>query len=127
MIRALILATGLLLAACSVFLPEESAFLQSGKDRASRGQVEEQWGKPQAVARLDNGEQIWVYDQYTLEPGGQSTWTAGGSRCDRYTLRFDDAGILRQWWHESYRHGGETMPQICLNPAERGEPQSARQ
>jgi hypothetical protein len=59
------------------------------------------------------GDPVWVYEVRDIEPMSQSSWSTLGSWCDEYTLRFDTAGVLRDWSHQSYVHGGELMPVSC--------------
>ena len=61
------------------------------------------------------GESEWLYEVREIEPGAQSTWASAGSWCDEYYLTFDKGGVLRQWSHKSYFHGGELMPRFCNN------------
>lgn len=105
------------LTACAVVASQETTYLQSAQDHATQSDVRSALGAPQKVSRTDTGD-VWIYDRYSLEPGAQTTWSTSGSQCDQYTLRFDGEGVLRNWTHNNYRHGGETMPPECITPAE---------
>ena len=105
------------LTACAVLLPPETMYLRSAQDQATQQQVRQRLGPPQAIVKAADGHDVWVYEVRDLEPGAQSTWTAAGSWCDQYRLRFDQAGVLREWTHDAYRHGGENMPATCATPA----------
>src|SRR5581483_6834227 len=107
----------LTIAGCAAITSWESRYLASAQDHATQADVRASLGAPQAVASNASGER-WTYDRYSLEPGAQSTWSASGSQCDQYTLQFDSTGVLRQWDHRNYRHGGETMPRECVSPTE---------
>ena len=108
----IILAFISLLFACSVFVPEETRYLQSAVDRATADEVREHLGTPRSVSSTATGDRLWLYEIRELEPGSQSSWSASGSWCDEYRLVFDQSGVLRQWTH-SYFHGGELMPALC--------------
>ena len=114
---ASILILLLSITACAVFVPSEVLYLRSAQGQATQQQVKQRLGQPQALVRTASGDEVWVYDVRDLEPGAQSTWTASGSWCDQYRLRFDQAGVLREWTHDAYRHGGENMPATCATPA----------
>ena len=111
----LILLIGLV--ACAVLLPSEAIYLRSAQDQATQQQVRQRLGAPHAIVKGTDGQDVWVYEVRDLEPGAQSTWTAAGSWCDQYRLRFDQAGVLREWTHDAYRHGGENMPTSCATAA----------
>ena len=113
---ALILAV--LMTGCAVIQSHESIYLRSAQNHATQRDVRSELGAPQKVAKAEAGD-VWVYDRYSLEPGAQTTWSTSGSQCDQYVLQFDAGGVLRGWTHDNYRHGGETMPQECITPAER--------
>ena len=102
-----------LLIGCSVFVPEETRYLQSAVDRATADEVREHLGTPRWVSSTATGDRLWLYEIRELEPGSQSSWSASGSWCDEYRLVFDQSGVLRQWTHTSYFHGGELMPALC--------------
>ena len=102
-----------LLIGCSVFVPEETRYLQSAVDRATADEVREHLGTPRSVSSTATGDRLWLYEIRELEPQSQSAWSASGSWCDEYRLVFDQSGVLRQWTHTSYFHGGELMPAMC--------------
>lgn len=101
-------------AACSVFFAKETLYLRSAVHRATREEVRERLGPPTVIARSAEGEPLWVYHVYEIEPGGQNSWYAYGSWCDEYVLSFDGQGVLRRWTHRSEKHGGELMPTYCV-------------
>jgi hypothetical protein len=82
-------------------------------DRATQDEVRQHLGPPGLTAAAPVGATVWIYEIRELEPGSQSTWSTAGSWCDRYVLTFDSEGILREWTHKSYLHGGELMPVRC--------------
>ena len=98
---------------CSLISPKETRYLQTARDRATQDEVRQRLGEPNGVERSVAGESRWTYDIYEVEGGSQQSWAAMGSWCDRYVLSFDNHGILRQWTHTSYAHGGENMPVKC--------------
>jgi hypothetical protein len=102
-----------LLIGCSVFLPKETVYLKSAVDQATQEEVRQQLGEPHSMTSMETGEALWLYEIRELEPGSQSSWSAAGSWCDQYRLVFDEGGVLRQWTHHSYFHGGEVMPVFC--------------
>lgn len=101
------------LSACALFVPNQSLYLQSAQDRATQEEVRQRLGVPHSTKSTSAGESVWLYEVRELEPGSQNSWAAVGSWCDQYTLRFDRNGVLRQWTHESFLHGGENMPASC--------------
>jgi hypothetical protein len=109
----LVFALALAIAGCSLVVPKETSYLRTAADRATQEDVRTHMGVPRTVSALPNGESQWVYEIRDLEPFSQSSWSALGSWCDEYRLTFDRAGILRQWSHASYVHGGELMPVSC--------------
>jgi hypothetical protein len=102
-----------LLLGCAVFLPKETLYLKSAVDHATREEVQQHLGEPHSMSLTDTGEALWLYEIRELEPGSQSSWSTAGSWCDEYRLVFDQGGVLRQWTHHSYFHGGEVMPVFC--------------
>lgn len=112
----LLLAGGVLAAVggCTLFIDQEALYLRSAQGQASQGDIRQRLGPPHLVASTPAGESVWVYDVYTIEPGGQNTWVTTGSWCDEYVLTFDGQGILSHWTHESELHGGELMPTSCV-------------
>jgi hypothetical protein len=102
-----------LLIGCAVFVPKETVYLNSAVDRATRDEVRQQLGEPHSMSSAQTGEALWLYEIRELEPGSQSSWSTAGSWCDEYRLVFDQGGVLRQWTHHSYFHGGEVMPVSC--------------
>jgi hypothetical protein len=102
-----------LLLGCSVFVPEQTRYLNSAVDHATREEVRQHLGEPRTTSPTQTGEMLWLYEIRELEPGSQSSWSTAGSWCDEYRLVFDQAGVLRHWTHHSYFHGGEVMPVSC--------------
>ncbi|HEX2056725.1 MAG TPA: hypothetical protein VHF07_09535 [Nitrospiraceae bacterium] len=98
---------------CSLFQSRETIYLRGATNQATQAEVRQHLGKPRSVAVTGAGEAVWVYEVRDIEPMSQSTWSTLGSWCDEYTLRFDKDGILRDWRHESFVHGGELMPLSC--------------
>jgi hypothetical protein len=82
-------------------------------NQATQEQVRQQLGTPRLMGSTRKGESVWVYEVRDIEPMSQSSWSTLGSWCDEYTLRFDNEGILRDWTHQSFVHGGELMPLSC--------------
>jgi outer membrane protein assembly factor BamE (lipoprotein component of BamABCDE complex) len=99
--------------ACALFAPRQSLYLKSAQDRATQDEVRQRLGAPHSTAINQSGESVWLYEVRELEPGSQNSWASMGSWCDQYTLRFDKSGVLREWTHESFLHGGENMPATC--------------
>ena len=110
-----LIGIGLLLAlsGCALFVPKETRYLQSAQDLATQEEVKLQLGAPKLMTTTPAGESRWVYEVREIEPGAQNSWATAGSWCDEYTLTFDKTGVLRQWTHKSYFHGGELMPVSC--------------
>lgn len=98
---------------CALFLSKETMYLRDATNHATQEQVREHLGKPRLVSASNSGEPVWVYEVRDIEPMSQSSWSTLGSWCDEYTLRFDTEGILRDWQHRSFVHGGELMPVSC--------------
>ena len=98
---------------CSLFISKESSYLRTATNEATQEQVRFNLGEPKVIKTTQSGDPVWVYEVRDLEPNSQSSWSAFGSWCDEYTLLFDQAGVLRDWTHESYAHGGELMPIAC--------------
>ena len=103
----------LVLVGCTLLVPKETLYLQAARDVATQAEVRERLGAPRTETSVPGGESRWVYEVRELEPGSQNTWASAGSWCDEYVLTFDNSGVLRQWTHASYFHGGETMPIRC--------------
>jgi hypothetical protein len=100
---------------CAVFIPKETRYLASVVDRATQEEVRQLLGEPRSIRTTQGGDAVWLYEIREIEPGSQSSWSTAGSWCDEYRLLFDQGGVLRQWTHKSYLHGGELMPASC-NP-----------
>ena len=98
---------------CAFVLLKETMYLRGATNHATQKQVREHVGKPRLVSATNSGEPVWVYEVRDIEPMSQSSWSTLGSWCDEYTLRFDKEGILRDWDHRSFVHGGELMPVSC--------------
>ena len=98
---------------CSLFVPKESSYLRQATHQATQAQVRQKLGEPRVVRTSAAGDPVWVYEIRDVEPMSQSSWSTLGSWCDEYTLLFDKAGVLRDWTHQSYVHGGELMPASC--------------
>jgi hypothetical protein len=103
----------LLTLGCSLFMSKESVYLSGANNHATQEQVRLKLGKPKTTKLTQAGDPVWVYEVRDIEPMSQSSWSTLGSWCDEYTLRFDTAGVLRDWSHQSYVHGGELMPVSC--------------
>jgi hypothetical protein len=110
---ALFMSGFLITLGCALIQPKETIYLRNSTDQATQEQVRRQFGPPRLISATDTGEEVWVYEIRDIEPMSQSSWSTLGSWCDEYTLRFDKAGILRDWRHESFVHGGELMPPAC--------------
>ncbi|WHZ13908.1 MAG: hypothetical protein OJF52_000742 [Nitrospira sp.] len=109
-----LLLSGLLMTfGCTLFQSKESIYLRSAANQATQEQVRQQLGTPRVVRTTRMGEPVWVYEVRDIEPMSQSSWSTLGSWCDEYTLRFDKDGVLRDWTHQSFVHGGELMPLSC--------------
>jgi hypothetical protein len=109
----LLMSSLLMTLGCTLFQSKESIYLRGATNQATQEQVKQELGKPHLVSTTHGGESVWVYEVRDIEPMSQSSWSTLGSWCDEYTLRFDKAGILRDWRHESFVHGGELMPVSC--------------
>jgi hypothetical protein len=83
--RVWVVATvaALSLTACT---PWRMAYLRDSVDRATQDEIATRLGPPHAARALTNGETVWRYQSYQ-----------GDLLCLEYILRFDQAGILRQW------------------------------
>ncbi|MFM8550761.1 MAG: hypothetical protein ACKOCD_00335 [Nitrospiraceae bacterium] len=99
---------------CSLFIPQETLYLQSAQDRATQDEVRKALGEPRLKTHSLAGDPIWVYQVYQAEPGSQNSWSSFGSWCDEYVLIFNRQGVLSQWSHKSEKHGGERMPTYCV-------------
>jgi hypothetical protein len=112
---ATVMAIGGLLATlgCALVQSKESIYLRGATNQDTQEQVIQRLGKPRFVDATRAGEAVWIYEVRDIEPMSQSSWSTLGSWCDEYTLRFDKNGILRQWRHQSFVHGGELMPVSC--------------
>jgi hypothetical protein len=110
-----VLSIGGLLAAlgCSLFQSKEAIYLHSATNQDTQEQVIQRLGKPRFVSATGAGDALWIYEVRDIEPMSQSSWSTLGSWCDEYILRFDKDGILRDWRHQSFVHGGELMPVSC--------------
>jgi hypothetical protein len=71
------------LTACT---PWRIAYLRDSVNRATQDEITTRLGPPHAARALTNGEMVWRYQSYQ-----------GDLLCLEYILRFDPAGILRQW------------------------------
>lgn len=71
------------LTACT---PWRIAYLRDAVNRATQDEITIRLGPPTAARALTNGETVWRYQSYQ-----------GDLLCLEYILRFDPAGILRQW------------------------------
>jgi hypothetical protein len=71
------------LTACA---PWRVEYLRDAVDRATQDEITTKLGPPQAARELATGETVWRYLSYQ-----------GDLLCLEYILRFDQAGILRQW------------------------------
>jgi hypothetical protein len=97
---------------CAAFEAKEVTYLRSAENRATQEEVTQRLGPPVLTKTGSAGEPILVYQVRTQQPGGR--YNAPGLWCDEYVLMFDGQGILRQWTHRSYFHGGEFQPTFCV-------------
>lgn len=102
-----------LLAGCALFVSKESLYLKSAQNRATQEEVRQHLGAPRSVSSTETGDVVWMYEVRDIEPMSQSSWSTLGSWCDEYRVTFDKEGVLRQWGHRSFVHGGELMPASC--------------
>jgi hypothetical protein len=84
----------------------------SARNHATQEQVKEKLGPPVESKVTSTGDSVWVYHVRQLQPGNYLS--APGDWCDEYALVFDKQGLLRDWVHRSYFHGGEVMPTYCV-------------
>lgn len=110
---ALFCEIGVIFLGCTVMTVKETAYLKGAAGNATQDEVRQHLGAPRQVMDALDGTSIWVYEIRELEPGAQNSWASTGSWCDEYKLTFDKGGVLRQWTHNSYLHGGETQPVSC--------------
>ena len=110
--KSLLIPIALGIAGCSLFISNETKFLESAQDRATQQEVRAQMGEPALTAAQEGGAAVWVYRIRTEQPG--SRVSVPGTWCDEYVLTFDRAAVLRQWTRNSYYHNGELMPQYCV-------------
>ena len=75
------------LTACT---PWRMEYLRDAVNRATQDEITTRLGPPHAARELTNGETVWQYLSYQ-----------GDLLCLEYILRFDQAGILRQWARQS--------------------------
>jgi len=116
MTRAMTMVVGALIlvtVGCGFFVQKESAYLRTARGKATQQEVRAHMGQPRSVTASPTGESLWLYEIRDLEPMSQSSWSTLGSWCDEYRLTFDRSGILQDWSHVSYVHGGELMPASC--------------
>lgn len=99
---------------CTVFVPQETLYLQSAQGRATQEEVRKALGEPRLKAQTPTGDPVWVYEVRQVEAGSQNSWSSFGAWCDEYVITFDRQGILRHWAHKSEKHGGERMPTYCV-------------
>ena len=91
---------------CVLFLPKETVYLLSAKDRATQREVRQHLGQPSMVTSTKAGEALWTYHIQEFVQGGNSVWDMTGDWwCDDYTLIFNTQGILRHWTHTSQKCG----------------------
>jgi hypothetical protein len=81
------LVAGVSLTACT---PWRIEYLRDAVNRAAQDEITTKLGPPQAARELTTGETVWRYESYQ-----------GDLLCLEYILRFDRAGILRQWTRQS--------------------------
>jgi hypothetical protein len=103
----------LIMLGCALFHSKETMYLRGATNEATQEQVRQHLGTPQLMSMTNTGDPVWIYEVRDIEPMSQSSWSTLGSWCDEYTLRFDKEGILRDWHHQSFVHGGELMPISC--------------
>lgn len=101
---------------CSLFIPSECLYLKAVQGRATSDEVQQKLGMPLATIDGLNGK-IWLYEVREEQPTHRGTPT--GFWCDEYRLTFDGNGVLREWTHRSFFHGGELRPEPCQAGYER--------
>ncbi|HEY6084550.1 MAG TPA: hypothetical protein VIU63_04100 [Nitrospira sp.] len=98
-------------AGCSLFIPSECRYLKTAQDKAAEQEVRTHLGTPVMMNTLSGGGSFWLYEVREEQPTHRGTPT--GFWCDEYRLTFDSGGILRDWKHRSFFHGGELRPEPC--------------
>ena len=110
------LAIVFMLCGCSLFIPRECLYLKAAQGRATTQEVQLALGAP--LARVDElNVKMWLYEVLEEQPSHRGTPT--GFWCDEYRLVFDGNGVLRDWAHRSFFHGGELRPEPCRAGYER--------
>lgn len=66
--------------------PPRMEEFESGIGRFTQHELTRQFGYPQRLKRLPNGQEVWEYE-----------FLSGGSRCIGYRVLFDEEGRSRQW------------------------------
>lgn len=101
LIPAVLLSLSLTGAGCALFLPEETLYLLSAKDRATQHDVRLHLGQPSLVTTTPSGEAVWIYKiREAVEGDMTRSWW-----CDEYTLTFKVTGVLGDWTHSSQKCG----------------------
>jgi hypothetical protein len=104
------------LTGCALFIPWECLYLKAAQGRATIHEVQQKLGPP--LARVDEGSgKMWLYEVREEQPSHRGTPT--GFWCDEYRLAFDGNGVLQDWTHRSFFHGGELRPEPCQAGYER--------
>jgi hypothetical protein len=106
-----------LMAGCSLFIPKECRYLKVAQNRATGEEVQQKLGAPLERIAVPTGERLWRYEVLEEQPTHRGTPT--GFWCDEYRLTFDREGVLRDWTHRSFFHGGELRPEPCQAGYER--------
>lgn len=101
-----------MMAGCGIFQAKETRYLMSARNHSTQEEVTQRLGNPIESKVTSSGDSVWVYHVRDVQPGNYLT--APGEWCDEYALVFDKQGVLRDWVHRSYFHGGETMPTYCV-------------
>ena len=104
--------------ACTSLESKEAASLKAAQGQASQEEIRRQWGEPTTTRSVEGGQSLWTYEKREQQSG--SRYAAPGMWCNEYALTFDERGILRDWTHQSYFHGGELMPKECIPGANSG-------
>jgi hypothetical protein len=77
--------------------PWRAKYLAEVLGKASQDEIAQKLGAPNATYQLKSGGQVWSYDHCYGTVSGSDGQVSGRTRCDKYVLTFDEAGILRNW------------------------------
>jgi hypothetical protein len=104
------------LGGCSLLIPPECRYLKASQGLATFDEVQQKLGAPLAKVDEPNGMR-WLYEVREEQPTHRGTPTRFW--CDEYRLTFEKNGVLREWTHRSFFHGGELRPEPCQAGYER--------